>query len=305
MKIGVVELDTSHPQNWIPIERELGHEVVGVWDIGIIRPRGFVHEFARDFNIPKVFDSLEVMAQEVDCAIVHSCNWDTHVDKARPFIEAGKAVLIDKPIAGKPKDLETLREWVQNGARIAGGSSLRFCTEAREWLAQPIEERGTPTTVFCGCGTDEFNYGIHAYALLSSMLGENIQSVQYLDGGIQHRIRVNWENGRMGILTIGTNDVGVPFHATIVTEKSVHQFQVDTSKIYRSLLEAVLPYIAGETDISPLPFDAWIEPELCAIAARRSFVEDKREVFLAELSPDDEGYDGKAFEKKYWKIRNP
>jgi len=32
MKIGIVDLDTSHPQNWIPIERELGHEVVGLWD---------------------------------------------------------------------------------------------------------------------------------------------------------------------------------------------------------------------------------------------------------------------------------
>ena len=42
MRIGVVDLDTSHPQNWIPIERELGHEVVGVWDGGSVHPAEYV-----------------------------------------------------------------------------------------------------------------------------------------------------------------------------------------------------------------------------------------------------------------------
>jgi len=38
MKIGVVDIDTSHPQNWIPIERTLGHDVAGLWDGGSVHP---------------------------------------------------------------------------------------------------------------------------------------------------------------------------------------------------------------------------------------------------------------------------
>ena len=38
MKIGIVDVDTSHPDKWIPIERELGHEVVGIWDGGAVHP---------------------------------------------------------------------------------------------------------------------------------------------------------------------------------------------------------------------------------------------------------------------------
>ena len=34
MRMGIVDLDTSHPQNWIPIERDLGHHVIGIWDGG-------------------------------------------------------------------------------------------------------------------------------------------------------------------------------------------------------------------------------------------------------------------------------
>ncbi len=41
MRIGVVDLDTSHPQNWVPSERELGHDVVGLWDGGDVHPPGY------------------------------------------------------------------------------------------------------------------------------------------------------------------------------------------------------------------------------------------------------------------------
>ena len=71
MKIGVVDIDTSHPQNWIPIERTLGHDVAGLWDGGSVHPPEYVQQFAADHGIPRVFESLEEMAGEVDCAIIH------------------------------------------------------------------------------------------------------------------------------------------------------------------------------------------------------------------------------------------
>ena len=48
MKIGIVDVDTSHPQNWIPLERELGHEVVGIWDGGAVHPPEYVRQFAEE-----------------------------------------------------------------------------------------------------------------------------------------------------------------------------------------------------------------------------------------------------------------
>ena len=60
---------------------------------------------------------------DVHIAIVHSCNWDLHVSRAAPFVAQGKAVLIDKPIAGRLRDLQQLRTWADAGVRITGGSS--------------------------------------------------------------------------------------------------------------------------------------------------------------------------------------
>lgn len=305
MRIGIVDLDTSHPQNWVPIERELGHEVVGVWDGGVVHPAGYAEKCAREHNIPRVYSALAEMVGEVDCAILHGCDWDTHIAKARPFIGAGKAVLVDKPLAGNLRDLNQLRGWARAGARISGGSSLRFSGETREWLARPVSERGTPHTVLCGCAVDEFNYGIHAYSMLLGIMGAGVRSVQHLSQGVQRRIRVNWPDGRMGLLVIGTAAAWMPFYATVVTEKAVTQYQADAGKLYRALLEAVLPYLAGETAQPPVPIDALLEPELCALAARKSWLGGDREVLLAELREGDEGYDGKTFAEGYRKARYP
>lgn len=305
MRIGIVDLDTSHPQNWIPILRELGHEIVGVWDGGAVHPAEYVAKFAVERGIPRVYSTLAELVPEVDGAIIHGCDWDTHVAKARPFVEAGKSVLIDKPIAGTLSDLKQLLAWNREGARITGGSSLRFCVEAMEWLSQPVEERGTPHTAFCGCGTDEFNYGIHAYSLLSAIMGPGIQSVRHLGEGTQRRIQVNWNDERKAILTIGGAVGYVPFYITIVTAKGISHLKPDAGKLYRALLETVLPYLAGETDTPPLPFETLLEPELCALAARQSWLNGNSEVALSELNDIDAGYDGAEFAVGYQKMRYP
>ncbi|MDQ1257030.1 MAG: Oxidoreductase, partial [Candidatus Hydrogenedentes bacterium] len=228
MKIGIVDLDTSHPQNWVPIERELGYDVVGVWDGGTVHPAGYAEKFAKDHDIPRVFASVEEMVPAVDCAIIHSCNWDLHVERARPFVEAGKAVLIDKPMAGNLRDLNRIKEWAQGGVRIAGGSSLRFCDEIIDWVSQPVEERGTPHTVLCGCAVDEFNYGIHAYSMLSGIMGSGAVSVRHLSKGVQRRICVDYGGGRMGILIVGAARSWMPFYTAIATEKKAFQYQAES-----------------------------------------------------------------------------
>jgi hypothetical protein len=305
MKIGLVDLDTSHPAAWIPIERELGHEVVGVWDGGSVHPRGYAEKFAAEQKIPKVYATLEEMARDVDCAMLHGCDWDTHVAKARPFVEHGRSVLVDKPIAGNARDLKLLADEARRGARITGGSSLRFCYEVRDWLAKPIEQRGTPQTVFCGCGVDEFNYGIHAYSMLCGIMGPGIRSVRHLGRAVQRRIEVKWEDGRAATLMVGEAKAYLPFYATVLTERGVTHLQADNGKLYRALLESVLPYLARKTDAPPVPFDALIEAERCAIAARRSWLSGDREFRLSDLGDSRDGYDGAAFAAEYRKSKYP
>jgi hypothetical protein len=245
------------------------------------------------------------MAVHVDCAVIHGCDWDTHIAKARPFVEAGKAILIDKPLAGKLAHLNQLRRWSASGARIAGGSSLLYCAEIVDWLAQPVAQRGAPHTVVCGCGVDEFNYGIHAYALLIALLGTGVHSVQHLGQKGQRRIWVRWADGRAGLVSIGPAARWLPHYATILTGEGTAHLQIETGRLYHSLLVATLPYLAGEVTEPPLPIERLILPELCALAALVSWQENDREVALDELSEGHSGYDGRAFALEYRRAKYP
>jgi hypothetical protein len=307
MRIGLVDIDTSHPQNWIPIERdELGHEVIGLWDAGAVHPADYVEQFAKERDL-RIFGSIAEMVPEVDCAIIHGCDWDTHIDKARPFVEAGKSVLIDKPMAGNYRDIRQIVDWVGQGARITGGSSLRFCYEVQEYNAKPVEERGTPDTIFAGCGVDEFNYGIHAYSLLLGLMGPGAVSVKHLGKGVQTRIQINWPEGRVGYLTIGEAKKWIPFYATVVTELGCKHIETDNSnnRLYRALLEQTLPYLAGETDTPPIPIADLVQAELCAVAASQSWINGDAEVKLSDLSDSSPAYNGPVFAEGYRKQRYP
>jgi hypothetical protein len=64
------------------------------------------------------------------------------------------------------------------------------------------------------------------------------------------------------------------------------------------MLGALLPYYAGERE-APLSFEALIQAELTAMAARASWQQDGKRVFLSDLRLDDPGYDGAAFATGY------
>jgi len=298
LRIGIVDLDTSHPDNWVPIIKELGHEVVAVFDGGTVHDEGYAAQFAAKHNIPIVYESLDKMALQVDAAIIHSVNWDLHIERARPFVEAGKALLIDKPMAGSMRDIQQLLEWEGCGVRLTGGSSLSVCEESKAWHREQASDDPI-VTVLAGCSVDEFNYGIHAFYLLHAIMGPGIESVRSLNKHLQHQLELIWQDGRSGFLSIGSTKGYLPFYATIVTEHTVKHIQVDSSRLYRSFLEASLPYLAGEGEAF-FPLSSLLEVELAAMAGRESQLLGGQLVSLKQLF--DHGaqcFDGAAFAAQY------
>ena len=306
MKIGVVDLDTSHPQSFLPLLRARGHEVVGVWDEGIVHPRGYAEEFAKRNGISKVFFSLEEMADHVDLAMLHCCNWDTHIAKALPFLERNRSVFIDKPLSGNTGDLATIAEWINRGCRISGGSSLLYCQEAREFKASRSEAQGKLHTVFCGCGVDLFNYGIHAFALASALANAPIASVRVLSSVFQQdSVELIHADQTRSLLQIGDSEEWLPFYATLVTTRQVTHFNIAIDRIYANALDETLPYLEGTTNFPPLSIDAWLQPERCALAALLSKKLSGRSISILDTRLDQVFYDGAAFARGYRDARYP
>ena len=303
-RLGLVGLCSSHPGNWVPILRQLKAsgewdvEVVAAWDSGETRPLGYAADFCLKTGIPHALETLDEMPELVDGVIIHSVNWDRHLEQARPFIAAGKSVFIDKPIIGCMQDAATIRVWQREGHRISGGSALRFTREVRDWALNFSDVH----TAYSAVGTDEFNYGIHGYSLLSQVMGPGIASAKYLTTSGQRQILLNWHDGRCAFLTVGKTG-GLPFNVTAVTASNVFQARIDNSAIYLNLLRAQLPYLTGTTDTPPVPPEFLLEPEMAALAARASWLDNGRTVCLNELNADMSGYDGTVFAEEYRKKR--
>ena len=306
-KIGLVGLCTSHPECWVPVMRDLTNEglvdieVVAAWDSGETRPEGFAKTFAKDFNIPYTPDTLEEMLPLVDGVIVHTTNWDKHLEQARIFVEAGKAVYLDKPVAGNLEEINQILDWIKQGKRVTGGSVLRFC---REVIACRDEVAAMGETIYTGyscIGVDDYNYGIHGYATLIAAMGPEVVSVQYVGSSNQKQILIKFSNGRVGILTVGKTK-WLPFNLTATTGSKVHQVAVDNMQLYRAMLEKVMPYFTGKTDEVPLEATSLVMPELTALAAKQSWLNNGAEVFITDIAKDI-SYDGGQFAREYRRAR--
>ena len=302
MKIGFVDLDTSHPAGWLPVLRDMGHDVVGVFDSGDVHPPGYAADFAQQNEIPHVFDSIDELADAAELGIIFSADWDAHVTRAAPFAACKRAILIDKPMAGKTADLKQLATWTDQGLRIAGGSGLRFCREVSAYARC----RDNPTTIVTSCGLGAFDYGIHAYAMLIGLMGDKTPpaAVQSLGAGLSSRAMINWDDGRCGIVVTGSR-YHLPLCAHIVEEKSTQQFVVDTSCLYASFLQAVMPYLASETDEAPATPATLTLAETCALAAKASQERSGAAVALEGFDDAEFGYDGKAFAAAYRALKYP
>ncbi|HSQ77178.1 MAG TPA: Gfo/Idh/MocA family oxidoreductase, partial [Bacteroidota bacterium] len=131
IRIGLVDLDTSHPQAFTRILRTIpGVEIRALWDGHDVWPPGYETTFARENGIPVVCSRLEEMPDHVDAAMIHGTNWDSHIEKALVFMKAKKPVLIDKPVVGSAGDCDRLLNLEEKyGSLIYGGSSLRYARE--------------------------------------------------------------------------------------------------------------------------------------------------------------------------------
>lgn len=298
----MVDLDTSHPGSFVPLIREMGHEVIAVFDSGTIYPPGYAHTFASEHGIPFPCETLEQLVDRVDAVLVHSCNWDLHIQHARVCVEAGKPVFIDKPMAGNGSDLRQIVEWGKQGAVVTGGSALLYCNEVKQWREQGLSPEEW-VYGFVGCAVDEFNYGIHAYSMLHGLLGPGIDSARYLGETTQRQIELTWRDGRRGIVNIGKTSGYLPFYATIVTQKQVDYIKVDNNELYRAILGAVLPYLAGEAP-APIQLEELVEVEMAAIAAKMSAELGGKVVQLQDAA-NHAGYDGAEFARFYKSLKFP
>lgn len=302
-KIGGVSIDVSHPlafaQRFENGVADMQYHYVAK---NSFRGDDEADWFVKRFGLAGKVENIEEMADKVDIGFVQSCNWEKHLDQAMPFIKANKPVFIDKPVVGTVKDINRLRELSEAGAKIYGGSSLRYCKEINEFLALDVEERGEVMSIYCTCGLDEFNYAIHAMEGITTLAGAKFKSGKYVgasDVGGKHTetFFATFDNGVQATFSV-THGSWYPFRVTVMTTKGVHYLAVGTADLYTPMLQEIEKQLrCGESALVSVD---WIinstEAMLCLKKSRDNLA--GAEVSIDMLDESD-AFDGYAFEIDY------
>ena len=303
-KIGLVNIDTSHPYSWaeeMEAAPELEMQYAMLYNDGF-RDNDEVDWFIKKYNMIGRAGTIEELAEKCDVGFIQSCNWLKHVEQAMPFIKLGKPVFLDKPLVGSVNDISRVRQLVANGANIIGSSSARYAAEVQEFLAIPLEERGEVISVYGESGVDEFNYGVHIGEILSEIAGAPAISCRFIgkterDGAKCELYSVCFENGVIG--TYCTYLSGWrPFNVSIMTTKTSICFKIDSSKIYMALLRRISEMLkTGERKTAEIERILNVS-EFMLCGKRSRDYENGREVQISELHAED-AFDGWAFEETY------
>ncbi len=295
MRIGIVDLDTSHPQAFDPLLRAAGHDIVGVVGGDTVVDPHYTAQYAAEHDIGLVASSPQELIGEIDLAFVHSVNWDHHVDRIRPFVEAGIGVNVCKPFAGSAADLDQLEQWVADGARISGGSALRWCAAAQ---TLPVPQAQSSFGVTYGHPLD---YGIHAFAFVSGLMGPGMVAARALDD-VGRQVQIRWDDGRTSVVHVLAKGEGYGFYATVAGQAQTQFIDATGTDLYGPFISGTLANLTGEAFEGPgaLTFAELVEPERAVIAGRASASNDGRWV---ELRDDpllaDGSFDGAEFASEY------
>ncbi len=103
----------------------------------------------------KIYDSIPEMLKDVDVVFLEEVDGRPHLEWARPVIEAGKPLFIDKPLAGSLADcIEIFRLAKEKNVPCFSSSSLRFGSEVLA-IRSGESQFGTDQELH-GLGPDEY-----------------------------------------------------------------------------------------------------------------------------------------------------
>ena len=231
--------------------------------------------------IDHVVDRPEDVIGEVDAVIISTDDGSDHVRRARPFVEAGLPVFVDKPLADNLEDLAWFVAARERGARILSSSALRYAPEVLD-LRERRSELGELRWVSSFTAKTWERYGIHALEAAYGITGPGLPLGA--DGGLEGGdvVTLGHEAGCRSLCRRSTTPMGPSGSSRPVERpgtKSLHFTR--TYAAFRAQLVAFIDALQSGED--PFPFEQTIEQMLVIIAGRESRAQGGRRVEIAAL----------------------
>ncbi|MDY0165335.1 MAG: Gfo/Idh/MocA family oxidoreductase [Thermoguttaceae bacterium] len=240
---------------------------------------GFTAEHvARCANIPNVVDRPTDVMGQVDAVIIATDIGAEHVERARPFVEAGLPVFVDKPMVDNVADLRVFKDWAAAGKPLMSSSCMRY---AKEFLPYRLSTRELGELRFVSITTPKSweRYGIHAIEAVYPILGPGFLAVRHCGTAERNVVHLSHSSGA-SVVVAAVADMYGGFGCLQLcgTAGGVQARFGDTFFAFKAQLAAFIEYL--RTGMRPFPFDETVELMKLLVAGLRSREEGGREVAL-------------------------
>jgi predicted dehydrogenase len=187
--IGLVDVVVAYPggSDDIPASRD--------------RVAGFTKEL-REAGV-EIVDSIDVLLTKCDVVLLESVDGRPHLAQARPVIEAGKPLFIDKPLAGSLADAMAIYRLAEkHQVPVFSSSSLRFGAGLANLTSDPKLGDVVGCVVHSPCAVephhpDLFWYGVHGVEMVYTIMGEGCETVTRTHTDGTDVVTGVWRGGRV------------------------------------------------------------------------------------------------------------
>ncbi len=174
-------------------------DTLGIHDVRVTevwtQDKEVSNSIALSSGIGRVADKKEDMIGRIDAILLSRDDPENHVEMAKPFIDAGVPIFIDKPIAATMEDLSYFSNEVAKGKFIMSCSSMRYANECRSAKSR-LETLGKLELLTAVGKKDWMRYGVHMLEAVFSLLDDPIPvKVKNIGKGNKAVVYVEFENG--------------------------------------------------------------------------------------------------------------
>jgi virulence factor len=284
IRLGLLDFDTSHA---VEFTKRLNHVdiaeaqwvegakvVIGCPGESKLSPEripGYTAQMKK-YEVPLV-EKPSDMIGKVDGMLIEAVDGSVHLERAKPFIEAGIPCYVDKPFACSVADAKAMVELAEKKKLpIFSSSSLRYATEVVDYAADAKHGKVLGASTFGPASTHErnpgfFHYGVHAVEILYTLMGPGCERVTCAHTKDADVATGTWKDGRVATIR-GNRAGGSSFGFTAFAEKGPYTAAVGTGVIYRELLKRVVEMF--QTGKAPVPAATMIEIVAFMEAANKS-----------------------------------
>jgi len=276
MRIGIVGAENSHTiaiAKTLNIEKAVpGFEVTHVWG----ETPELADKAAKEGQIPSIVEQPPQMIGKVEAAVVDHRHAKYHLSAARPLVEAGMPVFVDKPFCiDLAEGIEFVRFARQRQVPITSYSVLPLQRSAHQFGEQ-MKNLGElrslvtmgPVEIDSQYGGVYF-YGIHQVDLMLTLIDARPLTVTTSRRDKDGVAVVEFDSGAFGVLHC-INGWSGHFLATAYGSKGVHHSALDFDE--NAYLQGIRRFCAMfQTKVEPLPPASYLKPVALLAAMQASF----------------------------------